>query len=71
MSSSNKPFLPTSAEINKDLDDWKLRINRVAADPQIMNQTGEQEWSNGFWDCFSPGSLCLLTCCCRMCTLLE
>ena len=52
---------------DKDVADWKNRFNDVLARPSehINSKSPEnsQPWYAGFFDCFSPIDLCLITYC--------
>ncbi|KAF2683450.1 PLAC8-domain-containing protein [Lentithecium fluviatile CBS 122367] len=49
-----------------DVQDWKQRLNKSIETKAWGSSTKgptSRQWSNGFWGCFSPPSLCCLTCC--------
>jgi hypothetical protein len=58
----------SSGPVNdRDVEDWKKRINEVLAKPSeaINSRSPEdaQAWHTGFFDCFNPIDLCLMTYC--------
>lgn len=52
---------------HNDLEEWKSRFNDVLARPSehVNSKSPEtsQPWQNSFFGCFSPISLCAITCC--------
>ncbi|KAH7178171.1 PLAC8 family-domain-containing protein [Fusarium sp. MPI-SDFR-AT-0072] len=52
---------------HNDLNEWKDRFNDVLARPSehVNSKSPEssQPWQNSFFGCFSPVSLCAITCC--------
>lgn len=52
---------------HNDLEEWKGRFNDVLARPSehVNSKSPEtsQPWQNSFFGCFSPISLCAITCC--------
>ncbi|KAG8676385.1 hypothetical protein FPOAC1_002388 [Fusarium poae] len=52
---------------HNDLNEWKGRFNDVLARPSehVNSKSPEtsQPWQNSFFGCFSPISLCAITCC--------
>ncbi|KAI4151422.1 MAG: hypothetical protein LQ340_003500 [Diploschistes diacapsis] len=68
MAASNNPNtslkVATPDEFRDDANHWVGKLNAIAQDPAKMTQSGEIPWSTGFFDCFSPGDLCLKTFCC-------
>ncbi|KAH8882283.1 PLAC8-domain-containing protein [Thozetella sp. PMI_491] len=52
---------------DRDVEDWKNRLNEVFAKPgEVVNSKSpesSQPWLSGFFDCFNPIDLCLMTYC--------
>jgi Cys-rich protein (TIGR01571 family) len=52
---------------DKDVEHWKTKINAVLSKPgEYVNSKspeGSQAWHSGFFECFNPIDLCLLTYC--------
>ncbi|CAF3614597.1 unnamed protein product [Fusarium graminearum] len=52
---------------HNDLEEWRSRFNDVLARPSehVNSKSPEtsQPWQNSFFGCFSPISLCAITCC--------
>ena len=54
----------TPDEFKSDANHWVSKLNGLAANPQQLMESGEIPWSTDFFDCCSPGGLCLKTFCC-------
>ncbi|KEZ42517.1 hypothetical protein SAPIO_CDS5735 [Scedosporium apiospermum] len=52
---------------NRDVEDWKNRLNDFLAKPaEVINSKspeGSKSWFAGLFDCFNPIDSCLITCC--------
>ena len=52
---------------DRDVQEWKTRFNEVLAQPSaVINSKSpatSQSWTHGFFECFSPIDLCLMTYC--------
>jgi len=51
---------------NRDIDDWKNRFNNTMANTEKFSAPSPPDarpWSTGFFSCFAPVDLCLITCC--------
>jgi len=52
---------------DKDVEHWKTKINAVLSKPgdhiNSKSPEGSQSWHSGFFECFNPIDLCLLTYC--------
>ncbi len=58
----------TGGAVNdQDVEDWKKRVNEVLSKPgehiNSKSPADAQPWTSGFFDCFNPIDLCLLTYC--------
>ncbi|KAF2178519.1 PLAC8-domain-containing protein [Zopfia rhizophila CBS 207.26] len=49
----------------KDINDWKDRFNKAIENKAWSSASSNtaQSWKHSLFECFSPPSLCLVTCC--------